>query len=93
MMVLTRIRGLERKFDLKGIFVVYIENADGTFVVSHASLPVTGYGATQLQAVEEFQEMFEAQWLALVDSSDELTAGARRARDAFLALATVVAAD
>lgn len=76
------LEGERRHFLLRGLFIVDMEEEDGTWRVSHRTLPVEGYGATADEALREFDLAFEIQWEDLVDADpDILSPGARRARE------------
>ena len=88
-MVRTFLHGPTRKFVFKKTFVIRLEDSEHGVLASHPGLRCSGSGKTTREAISEFCEMFEVQWEALVDCAlDELTAGARRVREEFLAIAS-----
>lgn len=81
---LNRIVGPSRLFQLrKSIGVSIREEEDGTSV-AHSTLPVQGFGMTLKEALQDLQEMFEVQYLALVECDiSELAPGTERVRSEF----------
>jgi len=78
LMVYAAIVRPSRAFRLRGTFVIDSQHLDdGTIFVRHRDLPVYGYGETFADAIDSFGEMFERQWVALVEDKDaELTESA-----------------
>ena len=86
--------GPSRKFALKKMFVIQLENSERGVLARHRSLPCSGHGKTAGEAIEDFCEMFEVQWEALVECPpDQLTVGAQQARECFLSFAQPVESD
>jgi len=58
--------------------------SDEIMRVGHPLLPVSGYGPSLEVALAEFEEMFEVQWVALVEDPHwQLAPDALRARENF----------
>ncbi len=69
-------------------YTITFERVGDTVIASHVETNCIGAGATVPEALSEFCEMFEVQWASLVECPEtELTAGAMRVRETFLALA------
>jgi len=88
MSVASEITGHDHRFVLNAplkIDVAYDE--EGSVCTSHKVLPVSGYGASLKEALEDFDVMFEVQWEALVACDQaNLAPSGLRARNAFLAV-------
>lgn len=88
LMVVTLVAGPTRRFRFKKTFMVLLEHLTEGVVAQHPNLPISGYGVNTAAAMEEFGEMFELQWEALVDRPVErLTHEAYLVREELLAIA------
>lgn len=73
-----------RTFVLRGPFFIEFEFfKDGSMCARHRTLPVSGFGETQEEALEAFAEAFGLQWEHLaIEDPGPLTEGGKRRREA-----------
>jgi hypothetical protein len=75
--------GGARRYFLRGVFVVEFAHDGDSVFASSRGLPVSGIGADDLGALEDFCASFDFQFRNLVDVDPAtLTAGGRRRREA-----------
>lgn len=93
-MVRTFLEGPTRRFEFKEPIILKFEECDIGIIARHSALRCEGIGGSAAKAIEEFCEMFEVQWEALVESPiGDLSPDSIRARQEFLALATAIPAE
>lgn len=87
MQVLVVIRQPERVYRLRGTLIIELRQEDGEICAYHRRLPIVGYGLDAGEAINDFAEMFDAQYRGLVECDEgELSEGALQARRHFEAL-------
>lgn len=70
----------------KDFCIIVVYGKSGNVQVAHEELPVTGFGITLEEAIQDFCDMFDVQYQGLVNvnSENDLTRDAKRARKLFL---------